>query len=32
MVKTLFYTGAQGSEFINIRVTALHLALDPPQV
>ncbi|WP_219722068.1 tyrosine-type recombinase/integrase [Deinococcus planocerae] len=32
MVKTLFYTGARVSEFVNIRVTDLHLALDPPQV
>ncbi|WP_194165383.1 hypothetical protein [Deinococcus terrestris] len=28
MVKTLFYTGARVSEFVNIRVTDLHLALD----
>ncbi|GGB81952.1 hypothetical protein GCM10008019_42690 [Deinococcus soli (ex Cha et al. 2016)] len=32
MVKMLFYTGARVSEFVNIRVTDLHLALDPPQV
>ena len=32
MVKTLFYTGARVSEFVNLRVTDLHLALDPPQV
>lgn len=30
MVKTLFYTGARVSEFVNIRVTDLHLALNPP--
>lgn len=32
MVKTLFYTGARVSEFINIRPQDLHLDLDPPQV
>ncbi|GAA5515069.1 tyrosine recombinase XerC [Deinococcus carri] len=32
MVKMLFYTGARVSEFVNIRVTDLHLALEPPQV
>lgn len=32
MVKTLFYTGARVSEFVNLRVADLHLALDPPQV
>nr|WP_281416259.1 site-specific integrase [Deinococcus aestuarii] len=32
MVKTLFYTGARVSEFVNLRVEDLHLALDPPQV
>ena len=32
MVKTLFYTGARVSEFVNLRVTDLHVALDPPQV
>jgi len=32
MVKTLFYTGARVSEFVNLRVVDLHLALDPPQV
>jgi integrase/recombinase XerD len=32
MVKTLFYTGARVSEFINIRVMDLHLDLEPPQV
>ena len=30
MVKTLFYTGARVSEFVNLRVIDLHLALDPP--
>lgn len=28
----LFYTGARVSEFVQIRVEDLHLALDPPQV
>ncbi|GAA5535184.1 tyrosine-type recombinase/integrase [Deinococcus aluminii] len=32
MVKTLFYTGTRVSEFVNLRVEDLHLALDPPQV
>lgn len=32
MVKTLFYTGARVSEFVNLRVADLYLALDPPQV
>lgn len=32
MVKALFYTGARVSEFVNLRVADLHLALDPPQV
>jgi integrase/recombinase XerD len=32
MVKTLFYTGARVSEFINIQVVDLRLDLDPPQV
>lgn len=32
MVKMLFYTGARVSEFIQIRVEDLHLALDPPQI
>jgi integrase/recombinase XerD len=32
MVKTLFYTGARVSEFINIRVVDLRLDLHPPQV
>nr|MDQ3831614.1 tyrosine-type recombinase/integrase [Candidatus Tectomicrobia bacterium] len=32
MVKTLFYTGARVSEFINIRVVDLRLNLEPPQV
>lgn len=32
MVKILFYTGARVSEFVNLRVEDLHLALDPPQV
>ncbi|MBL8238647.1 MAG: tyrosine-type recombinase/integrase [Bryobacterales bacterium] len=32
MVKILFYTGARVSEFVNLRVKDLHLALDPPQV
>jgi integrase/recombinase XerD len=32
MVKTLFYTGARVSEFVNIAVKDLHLGLEPPQV
>lgn len=32
MVKMLFYTGARVSEFVQLRVADLHLALDPPQV
>jgi integrase/recombinase XerD len=32
MVKMLFYTGARVSEFVQLRVEDLHLALDPPQV
>jgi integrase/recombinase XerD len=32
LVKMLFYTGARVSEFVQIRVEDLHLALDPPQV
>ena len=32
MVKTLFYTGARVSEFINIRVVDLRFDLDPPQI
>ena len=32
MVKILFYTGARVSEFVQIRVEDLHLALDPPQI
>jgi integrase/recombinase XerD len=32
MVKTLFYTGARVSEFINIQVVDLRLDLEPPQV
>jgi integrase/recombinase XerD len=32
MVKTLFYTGARVSEFVHLRVSDLHLALDPPQI
>jgi integrase/recombinase XerD len=32
MVKTLFYTGAQVSECINIQVVDLRLDLEPPQV
>ncbi len=32
MVKTLFYTGARVSEFVNITVQDLHLGLEPPQV
>jgi integrase/recombinase XerD len=32
MVKTLFYTGARVSEFINIQVVDLRLNLDPPQI
>jgi integrase/recombinase XerD len=30
MVKTLFYTGARVSEFVNIRVVDLRLDLEPP--
>jgi integrase/recombinase XerD len=32
MVKTLFYTGARVSEFVNITVKDLHLGLEPPQI
>ena len=32
MVKTLFYTGARVSEFVNIGVQDLHLGLKPAQV
>ncbi len=32
MIKTLFYTGARVSEFIQIEVKDLHLNLDPPQI
>lgn len=32
MVKTLFYTGARVSEFINLRPGDLHLDLEPPQI
>jgi len=32
MIKTLFYTGARVSEFINIQVVDLRLDLDPPQI
>ena len=32
LVKLLFYTGARVSEFVQIRVEDLHLALDPPQI
>jgi len=32
MVKTLFYTGARVSEFINIQIVDLRLDLDPPQI
>jgi len=32
MVKTLVYTGARVSEFINIQVVDLRLDLDPPQI
>ena len=32
MVKTLFYTGARVSEFVNISVGDLHLGLEPPQI
>lgn len=32
MVKMLFYTGARVSEFVQLLVEDLHLALDPPQV
>ena len=32
MVKMLFCTGSRVSEFVQIRVEDLHLALDPPQI
>src|SRR5580700_8800643 len=32
MVKMLFYTGTRVSEFVQLRVEDLRLALDPPQV
>ena len=32
MLKILFYTGARVSEFVQLRVEDLHLALEPPQV
>jgi len=32
MVKMLFYTGARVSEFVQLRVEDLHLALAPPQI
>jgi integrase/recombinase XerD len=32
MVKTLFYTGARVSEFVNIKAPDLYLDLEPPQV
>ncbi len=32
MIKTLFYTGARVSEFIQIGVADLHLTLEPPQI
>lgn len=32
MIKMLFYTGARVSEFVQLRVEDLHLALNPPQV
>ena len=32
LVKLLFYTGARVSEFVQIRIEDLHLALDPPQI
>ncbi len=32
MIKMLFYTGTRVSEFVQIRVVDLHLALDPPQI
>lgn len=32
MVKTLFYTGARVSEFVNLRPADLYLDLEPPQV
>ena len=32
LVKMLFYTGARVSEFVQIRIEDLHLALEPPQI
>lgn len=32
MVKTLFYTGARVSEFVNIEIKDLHFNLNPPQI
>ena len=32
MLKTLFYSGARVSEFVNLTVANLHLDLDPPQI
>lgn len=32
MLKTLFYTGARVSEFVNLTASDLYLNLDPPQV
>lgn len=32
MVKTLFYTGARVSEFVNIEMKDLHFNLNPPQI
>ena len=32
LVKMLFYTAARVSEFVQIRIEDLHLALDPPQI
>lgn len=32
MVKTLFYTGARVSEFVNLMAGDLYLNLDPPQI
>jgi len=32
MIKTLFYTGARVSEFIQIGIADLHLNLEPPQI
>lgn len=32
MLKTLFYSGARVSEFVNLTVADLHLDLDPPQI